>query len=232
MSASTDPAAEAATLDEHDVREYLKENGDFLKKNPDLLDYLHISHASGSAVSLVEKQVSVLRERNVEMRRRLNTLTANARDNDALYERTRGLVLGLLEAQSRDALCATFNRSMAEDFDVEHASIVLFGDPSASTETCRIESHEHATAEIGTLLRSRKAMCGALRPEELAFLFPAAPSLGSAAVMPLYRDREMGFIAVGSADAQRYDSAMGTVFLHHLADVIVRLLPALDRAGL
>ena len=80
------------------MRDYLKDHDDFLQRNPDMLDYLHISHASGSAVSLVEKQVSVLRERNIDMRHRLKALTANARDNDTLYEQTRALVLKLLEA--------------------------------------------------------------------------------------------------------------------------------------
>ena len=76
--------APATELSDEQVREYLKLNGDFLQRNPDMLDHLHISHASGSAVSLVEKQVSVLRERNIDMRHRLNALTANARDNGKL----------------------------------------------------------------------------------------------------------------------------------------------------
>ena len=63
----------ALELNDETVREYLKNNSDFLQRNPDMLDYLHISHASGSAVSLVEKQVSVLRERNIDMRHRLNS---------------------------------------------------------------------------------------------------------------------------------------------------------------
>ena len=60
--------ARSLELNDETVREYLKDNDDFLQRNPDMLDYLHISHASGSAVSLVEKQVSVLRERNIDMR--------------------------------------------------------------------------------------------------------------------------------------------------------------------
>ncbi|MBT3412132.1 MAG: DUF484 family protein, partial [Halieaceae bacterium] len=44
--------APATELSDEQVREYLKLNGDFLQRNPDMLDHLHISHASGSAVSL------------------------------------------------------------------------------------------------------------------------------------------------------------------------------------
>ena len=73
MSASKEQAAALAPFELNDdlVRDYLKAHDDFLQRNPDLLDYLHVEHQSGSAVSLVEKQVSVLRERNMDMRHRI-----------------------------------------------------------------------------------------------------------------------------------------------------------------
>ena len=228
MSASNESsAAEVATeLNDDLVRDYLKDNGDFLQRNPDMLDHLHISHASGSAVSLVEKQVAVLRERNMDMRHRLNTLTANARENDKLYELTRTLVLQLLEADSMEFLYQAFIRSMAEDFKVEHASMILFGD-SVSDGDCRIENADSAKIEIGALLKNRTPVCGVLRKEELAYLFPEATDIGSAALMPLANGSELGLIAVGSSDANRYSGNMGTLFLGHIAEVMMRLLPRL-----
>lgn len=218
-------------LDEEQIRDYLKENPDFLQRNPDMLDFMHVSHASGSAVSLVEKQVSVLRERNIDMRHRLNTLTANARDNDKLYEQTRHLVLKLLEANSVPELYAAFEESMASDFEVEHASMILFGEPGSEGDDCRVDSADSAKIEIGPLLKGRKAICGPLRKEELAYLFPSAGDVGSAAVMPLHDNEAVGVIAVGSSDASRYSSNMGTLFLSHIADVIIRLLPYLPRSS-
>ncbi|RLA44876.1 MAG: DUF484 domain-containing protein [Gammaproteobacteria bacterium] len=235
MSASNEQAGTAQAagveLDDELVREYLKDHDDFLQRNPDMMDYLHISHASGSAVSLVEKQVSVLRERNVDMRHRLNTLTGNARDNDKLYEQTRALVLKLLEADSIDALYHTFMDAMANEFQVEHTCMILYGD-SDNDRDCRMETRESAKNEIGALFRGHKAVCGTLRKEELNYLFPDAGAVGSAALMPLLNSEQLGLIAVGSSDGNRYDSAMGTLFLSHIADVIVRLLPHLsnDRA--
>ena len=217
-------------LDEEQVREYLKEHPDFLQRHPDMLDFMHVSHASGSAVSLVEKQVSVLRERNIDMRHRLNTLTANARDNDRLYEQTRQLVLRLLEADTVPALYAAFHDAMASDFEVEHASMILFGEPGSEGD-CRVDSADSAKIEIGQLLKGRKAICGPLRKEELAYLFPAAGEVGSAAVMPLHDSEALGVIAVGSSDASRYSSNMGTLFLNHIADVIIRQLPHLPRGS-
>ncbi len=218
-------------IGEEQVREYLKENGDFLQRNPDLLDHLHVSHASGSAVSLVEKQVSVLRERNIEMRRRLNSLTANARENEQLYEKTRELLLKLLEAESLQQLNDAFYQSMKKSFQVEFASFILFGDKSGQDGKLRFESPDSARIEIGALTKGGKAMCGALRKEELAFLFRDAGDVGSAALVPLKgKAEELGVIAVGSSDAQRYSSAVGTLFLGHIGEIMQRLIPRLPRA--
>jgi uncharacterized protein YigA (DUF484 family) len=229
MSASNEPAKFGNEISEQLVREYLVEHGDFLQRNPDLMDHLHINHASGSAVSLVERQVSVLRERNIDMRRRLNALTSNARDNDQLYQQTRNLVLRLLEANSVAALFDHFLDAMHQEFGVEHASMILFDEDPDTLVGGRFEDPAVASEVVGALLRGRKAICGTLREEELSYLFPNAGAVGSAAVMPLYKNGDLGLIAVGSSDANRYGSDMGTVFLSHIAEVIIRLLPRWPR---
>ena len=220
-----------AAINDESVRDYLKDHSDFFERHSDMLDYLHISHDSGNAVSLVEKQVSVLRERNMEMRKRLNSLTENARDNDRLYDSTRKLVLNLLTAGNCEELGRAFNASMQADFAVECACMILFGDPLTSSNQCRVEAADTARIEIGALLKNRKATCGVLRKEELSYLFPGTDAIGSAAVMPLYNGTDLGVIAVGSSDASHYSSSMGTLFLGHIAEVLVRLLPKLDEAA-
>ena len=214
-----------SALNDELVRAYLMENDDFLQRNPDMLDCLHVPHASGSAVSLVEKQVAVLRDKNVEMRHKLKALTDNARANDQLFEKTRRLVLTLLEAESLPVLYQAFGKSMAEDFGVEYASMVLFGAYDDADENCRLETAENAKAEIGALLKSGKPVCGALRDEELSYLFPNSGNVGSAAMIPLDGEATLGLIAVGSSDANVYDNTVGTLFLSQIADVVVRLLP-------
>ena len=218
-------------LNDESVREYLKNHDDFLQRYPDMLDYLHVSHASGSAISLVEKQVSVLRERNTEIRQRLKTLTVNAKDNDTLYEQTRALVLKLLDADSVEALYSTFMASMKDDFGVDYASIILYGE-SDRDQGWRTESRESVKKQIGSLFRGHKAVCGTLRTEELNFLFAEGADVGSAAMIPLSdkapESEPLGLIAVGSADANYYSSTVGTLFLSHIADVMVKLLTRLN----
>lgn len=217
-------------LNDDVVSDYLRENHDFLQRHPDMLDYLHISHPTGSAVSLVERQVSVLRERNMDMRHRLNALTSSARANDKLFEQSSQMVLQLLEADSIAGIYDIFMTAMTNEFDVEMACMALYREESSEADAdCgyRTESHEHAKAQIGSLLQGNKPICGTLRGEEFTFLFPDCPDAGSAALVPLVGEQQLGFIAVGSSDANRYSKNMGTLFLSHIADVVVRLLPRL-----
>lgn len=217
---------EGLELNDDIVREYLKDNDDFLQRNPDMLDYLHISHASGSAVSLVEKQVAVLRERNMDMRHRLTALSANGRENDRLYEQSSKLVLKLLEADSLEKLNSVLLASLRQDVGVEYASMIVYGEEGSST-AWRTASRDQVGKTIGSLFRGHKPVCGTLRMEELSYLFPEAGDAGSAAIAPIEGDEAYGLVAVGSSDADRYNSSVGTMFLSHIAEVIARLLPRL-----
>ena len=227
MSKNTEKnPAHAASVEEQAIRDYLRQHPDFFDQHPDILDHLEIRHGDGSTVSLVERQVSVLRERNMDMRKRLNNLMDNARDNDRLFKLTRELILNLLEAENTDQLASSFLLGLAQDFGVEHASIILYGDPERATPECRMESPEIARRELGALIKGDKAVCGALRKDELEYLFPGAGSgIGSAALIPLRGKLEFGIIAVGSSDPDYYRSNMGTLFLSHIAEVLIRLLP-------
>ena len=102
----------------------------------------------------------VLREKNVEMRHRLKALTNNARDNDKLFEKSRQLVLNLLEADSVHALHSAFAHSMATDFEVEHASLILFGEYGDQNGDRRVESADYARGKIGALLKGGKDLKG------------------------------------------------------------------------
>ena len=80
------------------------------------------------------------------------------------------MILKLLEADSTEALYSIFMSSMATDFRVDHASMILFGE-HGSDEGWRMETQKTVKTEIGSLFRGHKAVCGTLRKEELKFLF-------------------------------------------------------------
>ena len=209
------------------VRNFLRDNPSFLDENPDILECLALPHNSGEAVSLVERQVGVLRDRNKEMRARLDNMLQTAHDNDQLFEKTKRLVLNLLEAKNLSTLVETVYDSLGKDFSIEFYSLTLLGDEKKLPRTmARVSTMEKANERIGTLLGANRAVCGILREDEMTFLFgERGRNVGSVAAVPLRYDNLYGILAVGNSDPNFYKSSMGTLFLSYIAEILNRVIP-------
>ncbi|MCQ4348773.1 DUF484 family protein [Pseudomonas stutzeri] len=218
---------EVPELDAEQVAAWLAAHPRFFVGRDELLEQLLIPHEAGHAVSLVERQLRLLRERNHELRTRLTQLMDIARDNDRLFERTRRLIVALLDAESLEELVAAVEDGLRHDFQVPCVSLLLFSDNPPAVG--RWVGQGEAQQRIGALLGGNRTVCGVLRAEELAFLFPAEnlASIGSAAVAVLDHQGLHGVLALGSPDPQHYKSSLGTVFLAHVAEIVARLLPRL-----
>ena len=193
-----------------DVLRFLAENPNFFDEYPEALDELSISHASDGAVSLVERQVAVLRERNAELRRRFDLLVIRAQQNEALLSATQDVIAGLAARSSKEDTGSLFTNLMRKHFDIDHAAYHLLDDDSSAAS--KTASH---------LLGSKAATSGPVRSHELSSLFGNASGDGSAALATItHRSGQKAFIAVGSSDATRYSAADGTMFLEYLAAVM------------
>ncbi len=215
------------------IADYLRRHPDFFIDYENLLPELALPHHTGEhAISLVERQVSVLRARNRDVRGRLNRLLETARENDRLFQKTQKLVLGILEQTDIDGIVDCVQSSLRDDYQVDACSLLLFAQPLLAVHSARTVSLEQARSEVGALLNTRQAMCGHLRPEEIRFLFPeASQHVRSAAVIPLTRDGQLlGMLAIGSFDPDYYRSSMGTLFLTYIADVLNRAIPRFMQA--
>lgn len=213
--------------EEKQVAAYLREHPAFFEHHPELLEAIRLPHDSGSAVSLMERQVTVLRERNMEMRQRLSSLLESARANDKLFEKTKRLVLNLLEANNLEALIDVLYDSLATDFEIPYYSLLLLSpEVQTSLKNARVVGMDEAQNQIGTLLRTHRAICGVLRSEELDFLFDdKAGEVGSVAAVTLNNGATFGILAIASADPHYYRSSMGTLFLTYIAEVLNRVIP-------
>lgn len=218
------------TLEAEAVAAWLHHHPDFFAAHDDLLTAMRIPHQRGDTVSLVEHQLKLLRERNIEMRHRLSQLMDVARDNDRLFEKTRRLILALMDATSLEEIVIAVEDSLRQEFQVPFVSLILFSDNPMTVG--RWVSNAEAQKAIGGLLSGGKTVCGALREHELEFLFGAAQSkeVGSTAIVALTHQGLHGVLAIGSRDPQHYKSSVGTLFLTYIADVLSRLLPRFTNA--
>lgn len=228
---STDIPSTPIPLTEEDVANYLRQQPNFFIDKPSLLADIELPHQTGDAISLVERQVSVLRDRNMDMRHRLTSLIDNARINDKLFEKTKRLILSLLEAQDINDLIDALMHSFANDFEIHHTTLLLFSEQvnesSLSTKSnVQVVPFSSAQQILGTIISNNQTVCGQLDTGEQQFLFQDnAGSIGSTAITPIAGANPLGVLVIGNSDPDYYRSSMSTLFLSYIGEVVSRILP-------
>lgn len=117
------------SLNDEMVLAYLLGNPDFFFHNQDVLARLRIPHDSGSAVSLIEKQVSVLRGKCGHLENNLRDFIAVARENENLHQRLHKLIQEMISAASLDAIVELTRSSLCANFNADTVHTVLIATP-------------------------------------------------------------------------------------------------------
>ena len=228
MSTQTARGLAASQTDEERIERYLSLNPDFFERHQPLLARMRLPHMrSGSTVSLVERQVEVLREQKTDADRRLAEFIAVARANDQLSERIHRFTRRLLRAPSAVAALTSLEASLREDFDA-FQSVLLLTAPIDSLRNGGFEPFLRAVASddanmrtFEALLATGKPRCGQVRDTQRDFLFgPEAASIGSVALVPLGDSGSVGLLALGSAERERFHPGMSTEFLKRMGELI------------
>lgn len=224
---------EGAGAGEAEVAAWLEANPDFFERQPLLLARLRLPDPRGSAqtVSLVERQVELLREQNRQFERKLADFIAVARANDALHVKVLALARRLAAARSRAAAIAAIEASLREDFGVAQSVLVLAGtqDGDGDARFLRLASPDAAELRsFETLFAAGRPRCGQLRDSQRDFLFGpgSAAEVGSVALVPLGPQGRLGLLACASPDAERFNPTMSTDFLARIGELITAALTA------
>lgn len=212
--------------EEDAIAAYLQHNPDFFERHQALLTRLRIPHArGGSTISLVERQIEVLREKHAALEGKLAELVGVARANDAIADKLHRFTRRLLRAGSRAEAITRIEASLREDFDAFHCVLVLMGEyPDLTPQRfVRIVAPDDAGLKsFETLFASGKPRCGQARDTQREFLFGQdADDIGSVALVPLGdKTGPLGVLALGSTDRDRFHPGMSTEFLGRMADLI------------
>ena len=220
------------TLNDASVAEYLQSCPDFFERNGALLAKLRLPHLrdTGATVSLVERQVEVLRERNQTLERKLKELVDVARANDGLADRIHRLTQRLIRAHTLTGTVSAIETSLREDFDARNSVMVLFMEVARTlTEHGRfLRNAEAADPEMKSfesLLQSGKPRCGQVRDAQRDYLFGKdSVEIGSVALTPLGVKGALGLLAIGASDAERFHPGMSTEFLSRIGELVTYAL--------
>ena len=204
------------------VAAFLRAHPDFFAQHPDLLAELRLPHAQRGAVSLVERQVALLRELLAREQRRLRELIENGKRNDRIQQLMHALTLDLLRADTLAGALAALEDSLLGPFRASALALRLHR-PPAETLPGYVQAFDAAgvahLAEVERVLRRHRAWCGEVAGAVRDWLFGDA-GVRSAAILPVGSEAEYGLLAIGSEDPLAYNKAMDTHYLDRLAALL------------
>jgi len=214
-------------ISDEQVIEYLECHPDFFTDKDDLLADLIVPHKQDKTISLVERQISLLRERSMAARHKLDEFVDSARENNEIFEKCRRLILDMVEAQDPDQFFGALEKSFKQDFGCDAYSLIIFSDTPHQINHFTTSVSEVAAKEfIGSLIRAKQPTLGILRPAEQDFLFRhQSDKVKSAAVLSVRKNRQIALLAIGNKDANYFKPGMGTVFISFIADTLAQLIP-------
>ncbi len=232
MSIGNSETDDARPLDEDTIVDHLRAHPDFFERHPRLVEGLHLPHAAGGeTISLVERQVAVLRQKNRELENRLRELVGVARSNEALAQKIHRLATRLLEATTGEQGLETLESCLREDFGANQTVVVLFHDSSEIIQEPdtrflrRMNKADPALKSFATFMDGGLPRCGRVRDAQKEFLFPGDGALiASVALVPLGPRCATGMMAIGSRDADRFNPTMSTDFLARVGDLATAAL--------
>lgn len=228
MSAQEEKNLEQNTITEGMVAEYLKNNLDFFNKRPDVLTEINIPHQHGSAVSLVERQVSVLREQNELSRKRLHELIEIARQNEELARRMHQLALTLMDADDPKDIFTTLYENLKKNFRADRVVVRLFAEPAfvdsfPTSEFAGKDTQEQSLFK--SIIEKRLPLSGRMKRQQQVFLFgDDGDQIASSVMIPLHGEGWGGIMSIGSFDAERFQPGMGVELLANLGEVLSFIL--------
>lgn len=217
-------AEKSTTIKEEDVVSYLQQHPNFFLTNSALLTELSLPHPdTGSAVSLIERQVGVMREEKIRTEQQLKALHHTAQNNEQLLKRLQHLIVLLIQSDSLEQSIGYLRSALLDDFHADSVVVQLYD--KALKQPNSIDPSDLGLKSLKALIDKNSCFCGRLTDEQKAILFgEGASEISSAVVIPLpgthHNEELLGLIAIGSVDPTRYAPDMGTVFINHLGAVI------------
>lgn len=225
MSPQPEPTPDYPQMEQNLIA-YLGDHPDFFDRNPELLTKLELSHSNGDAVSLIERQVAVLREQAEQDRRKLEEFVAIARENELLNERLHHLTVKLIECCDFDEVINTLQDLLHDDFRAEAVELHLY-------TTSEVEQSTNPDLDgFRDFLDSNRPSCGRLPNERLKYLFgPQAEDIASTALIPIKGEGLLGVLAIGSHSEHRFHPGMGTDYLIRLGEIVSKTLEVVSEPG-
>ena len=214
-------------LSDKEVASYLLANPEFFVNRDSLLLKIQVPHKNKGTISLVEKQLDVIRDRQKEARKQLKGFVENAERNKEIFDKSRKLILSMMGAKRSSEFFAVLEKGLKRDFRSRANALVVFGKPKQINHFTSRLSVASARKYVGALMQNKAPTLGTLRPREQDFLFrDQSEKVKSSAVLTIRdKNKYLGMLAIGSSDAEYFTPDMDAIFISFIAETLGKLLP-------
>lgn len=205
---------------EDQVATYLARHPEFFQRHPDLLGRLRLPGPQG-AVSLVERQLEILRRQAAEARAQAAELMEVAAANYRTQEKLHRLGLDLTDCRSLGDVSRVLEQRLPEEFTADAVSLHLFQDLP--------EAEDWQTRLFHEVLEEQRPLAGPLPDDQRRYLFgDPGGNVASVVLLPVRGRTTRGLLAIGSRDPDRFRADHAYDLLMHLAESLAHHLDRLD----
>ncbi|MFZ2987788.1 DUF484 family protein [Ideonella sp.] len=209
-------------ITEDDIANYLANTPGFFERHAELLASVQLTSPHGQrAVSLQERQMEMLRERIKGLERKIIEMIRAGQENTTIAARMHRWIRAVMLARQAMVLGQVLIEELKHEFMIPQAALRVWG---VSAAHAHLPWAQPVSADVKTFAASlAQPYCGLNAQFEAAtWLGDAAPAQ-SVALVPLRLGKSagecFGLLVLGSPDALRYQSDMGTEFLEQVGDI-------------
>lgn len=209
-----------------EIIEFLNANPDFFKENADVLTSLNFIHeTNGTAVSLIQRQVELLRNHLSQNREKLGELARNAKHNESLLKRFQELCVALATATDHNHTLNILQRTICLDFGLSLLEVLVvegtWENPSEQIVELSSKDYRTFSSSIYNLPVYLGKAPDKLRETVLAEKNEVARSI---ALIKINYAKHEGYILVGSKDEHHFQNDMGTEFVNFIGEYVNAVL--------
>ncbi len=200
------------TMTPDSVLEYLCEHPEFFEHHAATIADLTIPHPhSGRAISINERQLIALRERNRKLEQQIEQWLTIGRDNDRRGDCLQELALAALQTAPRAERLAAMCLALEQGLAVPAVRLL------------RGLDHDAWSAVLGDPALPR---CGPLEERSVAAKVSSACGLdvASAAWVPVADGDRISLLLLASDDPERFSAAAGTLYLERAGALFAAVL--------
>ena len=204
-----------------DVAQFLHEHPEFFNQHPEVFAGMQLPHPhNGQAISLVERQSLMLRERIKALEIRVAEMVRHAQENDAIGGKLVAWMRGMLMTPDIVDLPLTVVTGLQYEFDVPFVALRLWGVAPEFVDLECAQPVEDDTISFASSMRL--PFCGSNVGFEPASWLADEGAVQSIAMLPLRVGADasaFGLLVLGSPDKERFHPTMGTAFLERIAEL-------------